>query len=332
MMSRSAMLVDLGDEIVAALGLHAEARHPVEVAHDQVARAAGGADGNIEHRLHVHAASRRWQVGKNGRNGTRPRPLEYQSMSIRIVLVGTSHPGNIGSAARAMKTMGLESLYLVAPERFPATEATVMAAGADDVLQNARVLPDVRSGVADCGLVVGTTARARHLPWRIVEPREAALEIAAASQASEVAILFGAERTGLQNDDLELCHMLLDDPDRHGLHVAEPGDGRAGRRVRSLPRAARPWHGGRAAEGPVPLASAADMEQFYAHLEQVLDEIDFRDRTAMGHLMARLRRLFKRAVLDQNEMQHPARHPDRRAGQAPARRRSASRRGPDRRP
>ena len=86
-------------------------------------------------------------------------------MSIRIVLVGTSHPGNIGSAARAMKTMGLESLYLVAPERFPATEAIVMAAGADDVLQNARVVPDVRTAIADCGLVVGTTARGRHLSW-----------------------------------------------------------------------------------------------------------------------------------------------------------------------
>ena len=124
-------------------------------------------------------------------------------MSVSIVLVGISHPGNIGSAARAMKTMGLDRLRLVAPERFPATEATVMAAGADDVLQKARVYPDVRSAVADCGLLVGTTARARHLPWRVVEPREAAREIAAASATSEVAILFGAERSGLSNDDIE---------------------------------------------------------------------------------------------------------------------------------
>ena len=92
-------------------------------------------------------------------------------MSVSIVLVGISHPGNIGSAARAMKTMGLDHLRLVGPERFPATEATVMAAGADDVLQKARVYPDVRSAVADCGLLVGTTSRARHLPWRVVEPR-----------------------------------------------------------------------------------------------------------------------------------------------------------------
>ena len=105
-------------------------------------------------------------------------------MSIRIVLTRISHPGNIGSAARAMKTMGLERLCLVAPDRFPATEATVMAAGAQDILDRAQVFPDVRSAVADCGLVVGTTARSRHLPWRIVEPREAAGEIAAAATTS----------------------------------------------------------------------------------------------------------------------------------------------------
>ena len=227
-------------------------------------------------------------------------------MSIRIVLVGPSHPGNIGSAARAMKTMGLESLWLVAPERFPATEATVMAAGADDVLQRAHVVTGLRDAIADCGLIVGTSARGRHLPWRIVEPREAALEIAGAAQASEVAILFGNERAGLQNDQLQLCHTLLTIP--------------TGGRYTSLNLAMavqvvtyevclalrdphpHPLPPARERAGPVPLASAAEMEKFYAHLGQVLDEIDFRDRTSSGHLMARLRRLFQRTVLDQNEM------------------------------
>jgi len=221
-------------------------------------------------------------------------------MSIRIVMAGISHPGNIGSAARAMKTMGLEQLCLVAPERFPATEATVLAAGADDVLDRARVLADVRSAVADCGFVVGTTARSRHLPWRTVEPREAAREIAAASRASEVAVVFGAERTGLTNEDLELCHALVTIPtgSAYGsLNVAmavqvvayeillalrnEPDSGRA---------------------TGVPLASARDMEQFYLHLEHVLEEIEFRDRTGEGHLMARIRRMFNRVVPDQNEI------------------------------
>jgi tRNA (cytidine32/uridine32-2'-O)-methyltransferase len=224
-------------------------------------------------------------------------------MSIRIVLVGTSHPGNIGSAARAMKTMGLESLWLVAPERFPATEATVMAAGADDVLQRARVVPELHDAIEDCGLIVGTTARGRHLPWRIVEPREAALEIAAADQASEVAILFGNERTGLENEQLRLCHTLLTIPTGSAyssLNLAMAVQVVAYEVCLALRD--RAGIGPLRSEGPVPLASAADMEKFYAHLEQVLDEIDFRDRTSSGHLMARLRRLFQRTVLDQNEM------------------------------
>lgn len=221
-------------------------------------------------------------------------------MSVNIVLVGISHPGNIGSAARAMKTMGLDRLRLVAPERFPATEATVMAAGADDVLQKARVFPDVRSAVADCGLVVGTTARARHLPWRVVEPREAAREIAEASGTGEVAILFGAERTGLTNDDIERCQLLLGIPtgSAYGsLNVAMA--------VQvicyEVLLASRLDESGTEARG-IPLASATEMERFYEHLEQVLEEIDFRDRTGEGHLMARIRRLFNRAVLDQNEV------------------------------
>ena len=229
-------------------------------------------------------------------------------MSIRIVLVAPSHPGNIGSAARAMKTMGLDSLWLVVPERFPATEATVMAAGADDVLQRARVVPELREAIADCGLIVGTTARGRHLPWRMVEPREAALEIAAAAPVSEVAILFGNERTGLENSQLQLCHTLLTIPTgtsytslnlAMAVQVVSYEVCLALRDRNADPGAFPP---AREREGPVPLASAAEMEKFYAHLAQVLDEIDFRDRTHSGHLMARLRRLFQRTVLDQNEM------------------------------
>lgn len=224
-------------------------------------------------------------------------------MSIRIVLVGTSHPGNVGSTARAMKTMGLDALWLVAPERFPATEATVMAAGADDVLQHARVVPDLGSAIAECGLIVGTTARDRHLPWRIVEPRVAAMQIAAASQSSEVAILFGNERTGLENAQLQLCHALLTIPT--GTAYTSLNLAMAVQVVAyevCLAQRDRAGNGPLRGEGPVPLASAAGMEKFYTHLEQVLDEIDFRDRTNSGHLMARLRRLFQRTVLDQNEL------------------------------
>jgi tRNA (cytidine32/uridine32-2'-O)-methyltransferase len=221
-------------------------------------------------------------------------------MSVSIVLVGISHPGNIGSAARAMKTMGLTRLRLVAPARFPATEATVMAAGADDVLDGASVHADVASAVADCGLIVGTTSRARHLPWRVVEPREAAREVAAASRDGKVAILFGAERTGLLNDDIERCQLLLSIPT--GTSYASLNVAMAVQVVAYEVLLALREEGVAAAARGVPLASAAEMERFYGQLAQVMDEVDFRDRNGEGHLMARIRRLFNRAVMDQNEV------------------------------
>ncbi|HQR24952.1 MAG TPA: RNA methyltransferase [Steroidobacteraceae bacterium] len=221
-------------------------------------------------------------------------------MSIAIVLVGISHPGNIGSAARAMKTMGLTELRLVAPERFPATEATVMAAGADDVLASAQIHADVAGAVADCGLIVGTTSRARHLPWRIVEPRAAAVEIAAAARDGKVAILFGAERTGLSNEDIERCQLLVSIPT--GSTYSSLNVAMAVQVVAYEVLVALRGEAAAAAARGVPLASATEMERFYAHLEQVMEEAGFHDRTGEGHLMARIRRLFNRAVLDQNEV------------------------------
>ncbi len=133
-------------------------------------------------------------------------------MNVRIVLVGVRHPGNIGSSARAMKTMGLADLALVAPERFPAPEADTMAASAADVLAGARIFATVSEAVADCGLVIGTTSRPRQHRWHVLEPREAAPEIVAAARAAPVALLFGAERTGLSNEDIEQCQRLLTIP------------------------------------------------------------------------------------------------------------------------
>jgi len=219
-------------------------------------------------------------------------------MSIRIVLVGTSHPGNIGAAARAMKTMGLEQLCLVAPGRFPATEATVMAAGADDVLNHARVCTSLKEAVADCGLVVGTTARARQQAWRLLEPREAAAEISGYLPATEVAILFGSERSGLANDELEQCQLLVTIPTAEvyaSLNLAMAVQVMC----YELLLAGRKREAG--AKPAAPLATAQEMEKLYEHLEEVLDDIDFRDRTGTGHLMLRLRRLFNRALLDENE-------------------------------
>jgi TrmH family RNA methyltransferase len=219
-------------------------------------------------------------------------------MSPRIVLVGTSHPGNIGSVARAMKTMGLEDLYLVAPERFPADEATAMAANATDILDRARVCSELREAVGDCGLVVGTTARPRQMAWRVLEPREAAVEICRAAATGEVALLFGSERSGLTNQEIEQCQVLVTIPT--GSQYASLNLAMAVQVLAYEVLIAS--RDGRAGDGQkVPLATAAEMEKLYEQLEQVLEEIDFRDRTGSGQLMLRLRRLLNRAVPDQNE-------------------------------
>ncbi len=199
-----------------------------------------------------------------------------------------------------MKTMGLADLALVAPERFPAPEADTMAASATDVLASARIFATVSDAVADCGLVIGTTSRPRQHRWRVLEPREAAPEIVAAARGGPVALLFGAERTGLSNDDIEQCQRLLTIPSDDAypsLNLAMAVQ----LVVYELHLAARAPVA-EASLAAAPLATAREMEQFYAQLGEVLAEIDFRDRTRSGHLMARLRRFFNRAAPDENEI------------------------------
>ncbi|PZN27195.1 MAG: tRNA (cytosine(32)/uridine(32)-2'-O)-methyltransferase TrmJ, partial [Proteobacteria bacterium] len=208
--------------------------------------------------------------------------------SIRIVLVDTNHPGNIGATARAMKNMGLRELHLVRPKFFPNADATARASGADDVLEAAQVHEDFASAIADCGLVVGTSARQRHLPWDLIEPRECAQELVRAAQTGPVALVFGPERSGLTNAELARCNLLVTIPTDtaySSLNLAMA--------VQIL--AYELWLLRRPGATPpppreVPLASAAEMARFYAHLEQVLEEIDFRDRTGGGHLMGAIPR------------------------------------------
>ncbi len=138
------------------------------------------------------------------------------SSAIRIVLVDTSHPGNIGASARAMKNMGLESLVLVRPQSYPDPEATARASGAADVLARARVVATVDEAIGDCGLVVGTTARARSANWRVVDSRDGAGELAAATDSRPAAVLFGGERNGLANEDLARCQALIRIPSSAG--------------------------------------------------------------------------------------------------------------------
>ncbi|HEY8538179.1 MAG TPA: RNA methyltransferase [Steroidobacteraceae bacterium] len=221
-------------------------------------------------------------------------------MPIRIVLVDPAHPGNIGAAARAMKNMGLTDLHLVRPRYFPNSEATARASGAEDVLEAARVHERFEDAIEECGLVVGTSARSRHLSFDLLEPRECAQEIAMAAQTNDVAVVFGSERIGLTNAELARCHRLVTiptHPDYSSLNLAMAVQVMA----YEIWLAIRP---GAPAQPPleVPLATATEMERLYRHIEEVLDYIDFRDRTGSGHLMARIRRLFNRARLDQNEI------------------------------
>jgi TrmH family RNA methyltransferase len=219
---------------------------------------------------------------------------------IRIVLVDTSHPGNIGAVARAMKNMALGELVLVRPKIFPHSEATARASGADDVLARARVVETVAEALAGCGFVTATTSRDRDQNFRVLDVRDAAARLLDESRRAPVAILFGAERTGLTNEDLQAAHALMRIPassEYLSLNLAMAVQIVAYELFRAQ---AAPLH---QPARDVPLASPADMERLYEHLAQVMEEVEFRDRTQSGtHLMGRIHSFLQRAELDQNEV------------------------------
>ena len=222
------------------------------------------------------------------------------SPNIRIVLVEPSHPGNIGAVARAMKNMALEELVLVRPKLYPHSDATARASGADDILARARVVTSVAEALEGCGFVAATTSRDRDQNFRLLDVRDAAERIVSEARRAPAAVLFGAERTGLTNEDLEAAHVLIRIPANEAYQslnlamavqlVAYELFRARGAKIVPLP-------------GVVPLASPEDMDRLYVHLAQVMEEIDFRDRTQSGtNLMARIRRFLQRAELDQNEV------------------------------
>lgn len=224
---------------------------------------------------------------------------------VRIVLVGTSHPGNIGSAARAIKTMALERLVLVAPERFPHADAVAMAAGADDVLENATIVGSLAEAVADCSLVLGCTARSRRIQLEELSPRDGAARLLdAALPGAPVALVFGRERTGLENDELQLCHAAVHIPANPGyssLNLAAAVQVLAYElRVATLERAGLPTGGGDGhREAP---ASHAQLEGLFDQLGETLDMIDFHKGRAPESAMRKLRRIFLRCALHQREV------------------------------
>lgn len=221
---------------------------------------------------------------------------------LRIVLIEPTHPGNIGAAARAMKTMGVAELHLIRPLRFPDPEADARAAGAVDILERARVHEELAPAIADAGLILGTSARSRRLAWPELDPRQAAAEARQASdQGNRVALLFGRERSGLTNQEVQRCHRLVripTDPEYGSLNLA------AAVQVLCYEwlMAGVPQASTEAAGSVGEPASGEELEGLFGHLEQVMTEVGFLDPDQPGHVMARMRRLMLRAHPDRIEV------------------------------
>ncbi len=239
--------------------------------------------------------------------------------SVRIVLVNTSHPGNIGGVARAMKNMAVSRLVLVDPKEFPSDRAVARAAGAADVLEQARVVGTLDKALEGCQLVVGASARGRHIPWPIVDPRQMAEQIisvqnAAADEVPQVALVFGREDRGLTNDELHRCHRhvhIPSNPDFSSLNLAAAVqvlcyELRMSGLAQLSAESAAPV-GQSAAEHwgtawDIESASADELERLFIHMEQTLMEIEFLDPDNPRQLMTRLRRLYLRSHPDRVEV------------------------------
>jgi TrmH family RNA methyltransferase len=225
---------------------------------------------------------------------------EQQLQAIRIVLVNPTHPGNIGAAARAMKTMGVTDLALVQPKHFPSVEADARASGAVDVLQQASVFDSLDQAIADCSLVVGTSARSRHIDWPVWSPDECATQLLTAAAAGPVAVVFGRERMGLTNEELDRCNAMVSiptNPEYASLNLGSAVQLLCYEMRRSA-GAVVPGRGSTEAR----TATREQMDRFYDHLQRVLVDIEFLDPEQPKLLMRRLQRLYNRAQPDEKEL------------------------------
>ncbi len=220
---------------------------------------------------------------------------------IRIVLVNTTHPGNIGAAARAMKNMGLSQLVLVEPKRYPDPEAEARSSGATDILANARCVATLEEAVADCALVIGTSARSRKLAWTMLDPKECAQKVLAEAPRHPVALVFGREDRGLTNEELQRCQFhvhIPSNPEFSSLNL--------GAAVQVLCYELRMAYLGGVPDSfhaDEPLATGAELEQYFKHLEAMLRQIEFiKDEQMTTSVMARMRRLYSRMRPEQNEV------------------------------
>jgi tRNA/rRNA methyltransferase len=219
--------------------------------------------------------------------------------NIRIVLCQTSHPGNIGSAARAMKTMGLQHLYLVKPDKFPDKQATALATGASDLLENAIVTETLSVALTGCAFVIGMSARKRYLSHELVNVRDAALQAFKIAASQPVAFVFGTEMSGLTNAELDCCQLLAmipANPEYSSLNLA------AAVQVMCYELRMAVLEGKLNAPEGLQLATNEDLERFYSHLEETLIKIGYLNPNAPKKLSERLRRIYARARLEKEEV------------------------------
>ncbi len=230
--------------------------------------------------------------------------------NIRVVLVNTSHAGNIGGAARAMKNMGLSRLVLVQPEDFPSSDAIARASGATDVLDNAQVVDTLEQALVGCSLVLGTSARDRRIPWPLLDPREcAAVSLEQAEAGGEVALVFGREYAGLTNEELQRCQYhvhIPSDPAFGSLNLAAAVQVLVYEvRMAWLAAQGRPTKSEKLETTAIldtQPVTVDELEHYFGHLEQTLVQIGFLDPEKPRHLMPRLRRLYGRSAITKLEM------------------------------
>lgn len=220
---------------------------------------------------------------------------------VRIVLVNTSHPGNIGAAARAMKNMGLDQLALVNPAQFPHADATARASGADDLLANASVYPSLEQAIADCSVVYATSARCRSLPWPLVSPREAAKQIFQ-RQSAKTAIVFGNERSGLTNDELSVAQTHIHIPTAENFSSLNLAAAVQVIVYELFCAAQTATDQTSDQQESRELISSQQMQGLVKHFEAVMTQVDFLDPHHPKLLLKRLQRLLHRATLDTTEL------------------------------
>jgi tRNA (cytidine32/uridine32-2'-O)-methyltransferase len=224
--------------------------------------------------------------------------------NIRIVLVNTSHPGNIGAAARAMKNMGLSRLYLVAPKDYPSLEALRRSAGAIDVLDEAVVVENLSQAISDCVWVAGTSARLRTIEWPILEPRECVQASLENIEQGDIAIVFGRENSGLSNDEMAKCNVLLHIPtnlEYSSLNLAAAVQVVCYEFRLALSNEKITQKKGKKYHKDV-LANTDQLEGMYQHLHEALDALDFFGTNNPDVMMRRLKGFFKRANTTQREV------------------------------